>query len=362
MRGRTLVSVEHGRTVVAVVRDGRGDLSLDDDRYGGTRVAGHRPAVQGLEADVTVTGGRLPEGAVRAIVQDRAGRAHDAVVGEQAWLAVLPEPVRGESPVVRFLDAAGELVAVPLPAGVELAPVEDAREPCPACRAADWGRVVVAPPGRSGSDGAGRPTAAVCRRCGHEESLGVLSGPSIAGIEVDADEIAQARGQFARDFADVARSVPFALYGLARHRGTAVGHGGQDGRVDTVTLAFTTASGEVRVETSTAEPFEPAGWVARHALEGLLHEDDARWPDASETAVSLWLNARSRAHAAAATAAPVRELSLRVAGTWEPFATVAHDDRFAAVARLPEATVTITGAGDPAQLELQTVAADDLAA
>jgi hypothetical protein len=362
MRGETLVSAAHGRTVVAVVRDERGELWLGDHRYGGTLIADHRPAAQGLEADVTLAGGRMPEGAVRAIVRDRTGREHDALVGEQAWLAVLPQPLRGESPIVRFLDATGELVAVPLPAGVELAPVEDAREPCPACGAADWGRVVVAPPGRYGSDGGGRPTAAMCRRCGHEESLGVLHGSPIAGSEVDAEVIAQARGSFAREFADIARSVPFTLYGLAGYRATATGHGGQNGRVDTVTLAFTTATGEVRVETSTEEPFEPTAWAVRHALEGLLHEDDARWPDASETAVSLWLNTRSRAHAAAAAAAPVSELPLRVAGRLEPFATVAQGDRFAAVARLPGATITVTGAGDPALLELQTVAADDVAA
>jgi hypothetical protein len=345
-----------------VVRDEDGELCLGDDRYGGTRVEDHRPAVQGLEADVTLTGGRLPDGAVRGIVRDRAGREHDAVVGEQAWLAVLPQPVRGESPVVRFLDASGELVAMPLPAGVELAAVEDAREPCPACGAADWGRVVVAPPYRYGSDGAGRPTAAVCRRCGHEESLGVLYGPAFPDTEVDPGEVAAARAQFARDLADVARSAPFRLYGLAGHRATASGHGGQGGRIDTITLAFTTASGDVWVETSSEEPFEPPGWTARHALEGLLHDDGAPWPQASETAVSLWLNGRSRAHAAAAAAAAAHELDIPVAGTPTRFATVAHGDRFAAVGRLRGATITVTGAGDPAELELETVAADDLQA
>jgi hypothetical protein len=320
-----------------------------------------RPTVEGLEADVTLARGRLPDGAVRAIVVDRAGREHEATVVDRAWSAVLPQPVRGESPVVRFLDAAGELVPVPLPAGVELAPVADARESCPACGAADWGRVVAGPPYRYGSDGAGRPTAAVCRRCGHEESLGVLFGPSFPETEVDPAEVERARAEYGIQLPDGARSVPFTLYGLEAHRATMAGHGGRDRRVDTVTLAFSTAAGDVWVETSTEEPFEPPGWIARHALEGLLHEADGPWPDASPTALSLWLNGRARAHAATAMTAPVRELELSVAGTPTRFATVTHGDRFAAVARLPDATISVTGAGDPAQLELQTVAPDDVA-
>lgn len=362
MRGRALVSVTHGHRVASVVRDERGEMWLGDDRYGGTLVTDHRPAVQGLEPDVTIAGGRLPPGAVRAIVWDRTGREHEAVVGEDAWLAVLAQPVRGESPVVRFADQAGELVAVPLPAGVELAPVGDAREPCPACGAADWGRVVAAPAYRYGTDGAGRPTAALCRRCGHEESLGVLFGPAFPETEVDAAEVERARAAFGSELGAVARSVPFTLYGLAGHRATAAGHGAQDGCVDSVTLAFMTAAGEVHVETSVEEPFEPAEWVARHTLEGLLHEDDAPWPQASETAVSLWLNGRSRAHAAVAAAAPVRTVPLKVAGSAVPFATVAPGDRFAAFARLPGASITVTGRGDPAELELDTVASDDIAA
>jgi hypothetical protein len=34
----------------------------------------------------------------------------------------------------------GGIVTVPLPAGVEVAPVEDPGEPCPACGAAEGGR------------------------------------------------------------------------------------------------------------------------------------------------------------------------------------------------------------------------------
>jgi hypothetical protein len=87
MRGRTLVSLTHGQPVASVAREASGELWVGDDKYGGTRLTGHRPAVQGLDVEVTLTGGRLPGGAIRAIVHDRAGREHDVVVGEHAWLA-----------------------------------------------------------------------------------------------------------------------------------------------------------------------------------------------------------------------------------------------------------------------------------
>jgi hypothetical protein len=43
---------------------------------------------------------------------------------------------------------------------------------------------VTAPPGRYGSDGEGRPTAAIRRSCGHEEGLGVLWGRAFPETEV----------------------------------------------------------------------------------------------------------------------------------------------------------------------------------
>ena len=185
---------------------------------------------------------RTPDGAVRAVVRDRAEREHDATCGAEAWLALLPEPIRGESPVVRLLDAAGEVVATPLPAGVELAPVEDADEPCPVCGAADWGRVVAAPEGRYGSDGAGRPTAAVCRRCGHEESLGVMYGPGAGGAVTDPDLIAELEERRARHLAAPAPSTRFPLLGLAGRRPSVVDRSQHGDELVSVTLAFDTTT------------------------------------------------------------------------------------------------------------------------
>jgi hypothetical protein len=354
MRGRRLVSIPCGRGVAAVVRDGNG-VSLVDDSGGGSGVTGHRPAALGPEAGGTLAGGLLPAGAVRAVVRDRAGREREATCGTEAWIALLPQPMQGDSPVVRFHDAAGELVAAPLPAGVELAPVEDAREQCPACGAADWGRVVAAPPWRYGHDGAGRPTAAVCRACGHEESVWAFYGPGAGGEVTDPDLIAELDARHARDATALARSSPFPPFGLVGQRPTLAGHGESNGRVDSITLAFETEAGSVTVETTDEEPYLPAEWAARQALERIFGDDVPAWPDGSETAVGLFLNARSRAHAAIAAATPVDELTLSVDGTPTRFAAVIHDDRFAAVAqRLPGGlTITIGGRGSRTGLALE---------
>lgn len=309
----------------------------------------YRPVVEGTAPAVTRASGRLPDGAVRAIVLDRGGREHDATVGDGVWHARLDQPIGGELPVVRYLDADGEVVPVPLPDGVELAPVEDATEACPVCRAAEWGRVVAAPCGRYGSDGSGRPTAAVCRRCGFEESLGVWSAPT---SEPDAQPVVHRERPWVRDLAAVVRSAPFVVYALAGHEATLAGHGIRDD-VDTVTLAFTTSVGPVTVWTTTEDQLEPAPWVARDVLEALLHERDEPVPDGSETAMSLWMNGRSRVHAADAAVAASAELDLTVAGEPTTFATVALGDYFAAAAALPGATVVVSGHGRPAGLVLE---------
>jgi hypothetical protein len=216
---------------------------------------------------------------------------------------------------------------------------------------------VAAPEGRYGSDGAGRATAAVCRRCGHEESLGVLYGPGFGGQVTDPAVIAELEARRARDMAVTLGSAPFPLYGLTGHRPTVVGHGRHDDELDRVSLAFDTEAGPVTVETSAEAPYVSPGWAARQVLEGLLGDTDRSWPDGSDTAVSLRLNARSRAQAAIAAAAPVHELSLPVDGAPTRFAAAAHDDRFAAVAQgLPGGlTITIGGRGSPAQLALEPV-------
>jgi hypothetical protein len=347
------VTLEHEHGVAAVVRDRGGDVWLGDPEPG-TMLKDFAPGVQGLLSDVTLAGGLLPSGAVAAVAWDRAGGRHDATCGDGAWLALLPGPVRGESPLVRFLDPADELVAVPLPAAVKVEPVPDAGEPCPVCRAAEWARVVAAPSGRYGHDGAGRPTAAVCRRCGREENLGVLFAAA-SDDPPAAEALAESKARVEREMAAYARTARFDLYGLAGHEPTVAGHGSHNGQLDSVTLAFATAAGDVTVETSVEDPWMSVPAQAHDALEWLLHERDSDPPQGSETAISLWINGRQRAHAGDAWSAQLRELALSIDGRPTAFALAAHGERFAAVARPHDATITVTGHGDPTGLALEKV-------
>lgn len=355
MLDRRLVTLVHEGGVAAVVCDGRGRVWLGDPDPG-TLLEDFEPGVEGLGPDTTLAGGLLPPGAVGAVVRDRAGRPHEATCANGAWLVLLPNSVRGERPLVGFLDKTGQLVAVPLPAGVTLEHVSDASEPCPVCRASDWGRVVAAPSGRYGEDGAGRPTAAICRRCGHEESLGVLFAFAPPSAEAPClDGVAELEAGVAREMVTVARSAPFELYGLVGYEPTVAGHGSHGADIDSVTLAFETPTGPVSVETSAEDAWGSSTGLAREALEALLDERDRGWPEGSETATLLWLNGRHRTHAADAAAAPARELAVSVAGVPTSFISVAHGERFAAVGHAHDLTITIGGHGDPADLALNTL-------
>jgi hypothetical protein len=355
---RRLVTLAHAGTVAAVGRDRRGRAWLGDPRPG-TLLEGFRPGVQGLPGDLTLAGGILPPGAEAAVVLDRAGSAHEATCANGAWLAVLPDPVRGEEPLVRFLDPVGDLIAVPLPAGVRLEPVSDATEACPVCGASEWARVVAAPRGRYGEDGAGRPTAAVCGRCGHEEALGVLFAP-LTGAPPDRAARGEIEARIARVMTAAARSAPFELYGLAGREPTVAGHGSHDGELDSVRLAFDTPAGRVTVGTSVEHPWRSTAALARQALEGLLHERNEAWPERSETATLLWLKHRHRLHAADAATAPAREVTIAVDGAPISLVTVAHGERFAAVGRVDRCTITIAGHGAPADLSLSKLHPTDL--
>jgi hypothetical protein len=309
-----------------------------------------------LTDDLALTGGLLPDQAVRAIAVDRGGREHEAVRGEHAWLALVPEPPRGQPPMVRFLDAAGELVAAPLPDDAALESVPDADEPCPVCRAADWALIAAS---RRAADGGGRDgrETAVCRRCGHREGLPVLLGPP-AAVASAPDARAEFDSRMARPPAADLRSLSFDVYGLPGLTPTVVGVGGKREKADRVTLAFVTADGRVTVRTDSRQPRGSTAQLARQALDELLRErDSARpdWPHRSKTAYGLWLNGRARARATAAAVASVGEIALGVDGTPTQCLIATDGERFAAVTRLRVVTVTIAGHGSPAGLELETV-------
>ena len=348
MDGTPLVTLDGA----AVVREPSGWCWLGEVADGGgTGLEDHRPGVYGTDVATTVAGGLTPAGTVRVRVRDRGGREHDAVVGAGAWIVRLPQPVRGESPVVRHEDGAGDVVPVRVPEGVALTPVADATVACPVCAAVDWGRVDAAPDGRYGEDGAGRPTAALCRRCGYEEHLGVLyatTGDADGSGAEAAGGLRALLGEFDARFGPVVDDAPFAPYRVAGRAAAPASCGSSGDVIVSVAVAYE----DVTVTTG-ADPYaEPPEWEARSRLEGLLHERDPDWPDASPAAVLLWLAARDRVHAADAHGAGARELKLPVDGVATPFACVARDGWFAAAARIGSLTVTVAGQGDPDGLAL----------
>jgi hypothetical protein len=220
---RQLVTLAHAGGVAAVGRDWRGRAWLGDPQPG-TLLEGFGPGVQGLAGDVTLVGGILPSGAVAARVLDRAGTPHVATCANGAWLALLPESIRGEKPLVRFLGQTGDLVTVPLPAGVRLEPVSDANEACPVCGGSEWARVI-APRRRDRIDG---PTVAVCGRCGREEALGVLYAPLTGQVPDAAARVALER-RVAREMTATALTVT-VLFFPSRDGGTTVSAFGHAGR------------------------------------------------------------------------------------------------------------------------------------
>ena len=129
-------------------------------------------------------------------------------MAEGAWLALPDQPIRGESPVVRFLDGAGDVVPVTVPAGVPLAPVSDAEDPCPVCRAVAWDRVVAAPEGSTAATArGGRPQRSAAG--GHEDPLGAIYVVASSDPKPDPVAIAALQARIERD-----RAQPrFARYG-----------------------------------------------------------------------------------------------------------------------------------------------------
>ena len=102
--------------------------------------------------------GSVGAGVAGVTVIDDAGDQYTATVGDEVWVAVAGE-AGFKKPLVRFTDAAGELVAV-LPDGPRT-PVEDADLPCPVCGAVAWVEVEVLEHGE-------RRARVLCECCGLE--------------------------------------------------------------------------------------------------------------------------------------------------------------------------------------------------
>lgn len=209
---------------VAIHRDVSGALFLDDGAECTTRLTAHQATELALGDELSLVGGKLPDGAAIAEVFDHAGRRHEAQVGQDVWIAVLQQPClgRGLGPPVCYRTASGTLVPAPLPSRVVRRPVDDASERCPACGGASWDELV---PDQSirhdpHSEHAGAAVWVCCRSCAHTESAGLIR--LIAGPESDA----VTRSELPRE---ALSTLTFPVYQAAGQQGRMSVDGGRTG-------------------------------------------------------------------------------------------------------------------------------------
>ncbi len=253
-----LVSLELDDGAAGVVRDREGHLwlSYSLERVSGTGLDDYQPRHQGLEGDRTLIGGRLPPGAVIAEVVDDAGERHLAAAANEAWIAVLDQPIEGPSAPVCCRDRNGVPVAPPLPADWARSPVLDADEPCPACGGTLWDEVRATDDSRGLSgpttnhsmepapfvdyEGYEPTPFVVCRSCGHEESIGSMMRFESSDDEDPAEverRVQAMQEQLRREDRDTLGQVDFPIYAAEGWLASLSGSGRRDGGVDQITVS-----------------------------------------------------------------------------------------------------------------------------
>jgi hypothetical protein len=357
-----LVSVEHADGVAAVVRTRRRvELAGRLPRTGAV-VDDDEPAIEGLAGDRTAVGGLLPGGAVGAEVVDDAGARHTAAAANGAWVIVLDQPLDGGRVPVRYLDAAGATVPAPL-AGGERTPVPDAAEPCPACGACDWERVVPRPRRLVGA-GSWQPGPAVaCRVCGHAEDMGAFYGgplsegeappwPAEEGLPENEEPLPPLPAADERD-RWLLGEAGFPVYAVPG-RPAEVGVSGRHGDVlDRIELVHADAP-RVTVTTERDGDF-PLGEAAR-ARQALadLHPWPDSWPDRSQPAVAIWIHARERDRRRVAATAELGQAEIRIDGEPARFTLATAEVGWAAVRRHADLLITVTARDcAPAEITLE---------
>jgi hypothetical protein len=361
-RRELLVAVEHYHGVAGVVREGRHLVLIDDVEDGGGAVLDDlRPAIVGLRGDRTLQGGRLPPGAVAAEVVDHSGARCAAAAANGVWAVVLDHATRGGASPVRFSDADGATVAVPLPAGWPRTPVDDAREPCPACGATGWDEVRP----RDGSFGmqsvGGSPATpsplVVCRTCGHTETVPTFYGPAVPESAIAAPPPWPSRERLHFALHD----VHFPVYAVRGRPARLSGWGTRNGTPSQLTIV----DGQpaiVSVETALAHEAlygEPA--TARQALEDVERHGD--WPERSPAGLAIWLGTRDRERQRVAATARVDVRPLEVDGEPMAFAVAAAKTAWAAVRRHGDVQLTVTSDGVALEdVALERVRVEDLTA
>jgi hypothetical protein len=356
---RVLVSLPYGDGERAeVVREGTRTMLVASREFGGGTVleapAVHRLSHEGVRGGRFVVAGLLPAGAVRAAVVDPGGERVEATCGDGAWLAVVAAG-DGREPPVRFDDEAGRPVRPELPAPWPREPVDDATEPCPACGATAWERVVPSDFSRGSrqrGSGPEEPSAViVCRRCGHEEGEGVWYGfADAACVPPDPAAIERHMQRRRAEQRRIIAEVDFPLYALAgAGRPQYAGWGGRPGHIERATLRHERdGGGEVRVESASpaSAQIEDPTDRAREALFDTLPAFGSM-PDLSPPARTLWLRARERAHVAVLVRAEPAHVDVAVDDASVAFAAFRRDGGWAIAANLDGARVTATGTDWP---------------
>jgi hypothetical protein len=355
-RQDVLVAAEHRDGVAAVLREEDGSLWLTGylSHGGGTCLDDYAPRAEGLTGERAVQGGRLPPGAVEAIVIGLRGEELQPAVRNGAWLIVLDQPVESAIWPVRFLDAEGRVVAPPLPASWERTPVTDAEEPCPACGATTWDKVIPNDDSRGmrGSEaGSMSPSPiVVCRRCGHEERVGTWIRAE-ADEDEDPEEIAHRVRAFERRIHEqklqAIESVTFPVFAPKGYGAELRGWGGVAG-VSHVELSSTDPAGRACLTIETRldrERFRSTEALARRAFEHVLHDEIDDWPHRSEPGMAIWMSAQEREREGRTALALRSKRRIHVSGAPVEFSVVSEGRRWGAAARLDELNITISVRG-----------------
>lgn len=283
--------------------------------------------------------GPVPPRATRAVVIDDRGDEQLATIADGVWTA----DVDTSETLVRFTDAAGELVAPPVPEG-DRERVRDAPEACPVCGHVAWVRI---------------GSAVLCERCGHaagsvdeadggeQITFGVADeveesvGQAFSAVEFGAeDEVVSGEGfefdagDFERRQAAILAALLFPVYAAAGHASSAAGRYDGKGEVfvhhdipaevrdfdddDIPQLSVSTIpSGEARIQ------------GPRPALSSML-DDGFYYVDRSPAGLLVAFAHRERqARRRVASAEPV-ERRITIDGRAEPFSFLAVDDAWVA--------------------------------
>src|SRR4051794_20178741 len=241
-----VLGVPLGDRTVGVVRTGAGHLLFPGavDSGGGVVLEGWEPQGTSVDGRTIVAGRRLP-GVARVAVIDDGGDEHEAIVGDEVWVAVAGEAGFSE-PLARFEDAAGALVAFPLPDGDRTA-VSDAEAPCPICGSVAWVEI---------------GARVHCERCGLRVGAGMhfvrISAAASDEVEdvvgADADDEAV---DYEREQAQALASAAFPVYGLRGREPQVSGYStGEDG-VESVSVRYADGDRVLEVETDVRDHWRP---------------------------------------------------------------------------------------------------------